>query len=201
MIRFFPKYSSLCQSQTIQILLWWYFITLVFSINFSWNPGWNILIWRKFILIFHMWIGKQMWFIPLAVLCHWITIIKRCIFHVMFLCSFIRYYGEIFYGGCWYSIMNVTLMILFFTSICIKAFFEVLLLQFWDGRYIVKFDEMISVVFHNNHWWHWFLPMNINFVLDYFSIAVWLTLYKHTRKNLAMRILLEKYVMHEKHLT
>ena len=61
-----------------------------------------------------------MWvIISLAVSCCWTSRRNRSILHVMFLCGFIRDNGNIFSGGCWYSTMNVTIMILIFTLICI----------------------------------------------------------------------------------
>ena len=95
------------------------FITLKVSINFSWNPGWNVLILRKFILIFNMWLSIWMWLIHLDVFCHCISRRKRSSFLVIFLYRIIREYWNMFSGGCWYSTINATLMIIFFTSICI----------------------------------------------------------------------------------
>ena len=97
----------------IPIFFSWYFINLDLCITFSWNIGWNCFVWRKCILIFHMWHDICMWLIPLYFFCYLTSRRNRSIFHEVSLYGFIRYYGDIFYGGCWYSTMNVTLMIFF----------------------------------------------------------------------------------------
>ena len=61
-----------------------------------------------------------MWLISPVVLFHWTAIINGYIFHVISLYRFISYYGNIFYGWCWCSNINVTVMILFFSYVCIK---------------------------------------------------------------------------------
>ena len=40
-----------------------------------------------------------------------------------------------------------------------------------DVSYKVQVDNMISVVFHNNHRWHLMLRDNAHWVLDYFQLS------------------------------
>ena len=76
----FPELSSLLCSYTFLKLLWWVFITLKVRINFSWNSGWNICIWRKWIILFNIWLVIWMWLIYLYVLCHHRTSRRKGIF-------------------------------------------------------------------------------------------------------------------------
>ena len=111
----------LCHSHSFQKHLWWFSITLEVSINFSGNPGLNILIWRKWILIFQMWLGIWMWIMNLAFSCHnWTSRRKKWISHVILLYGTMRGYGNMFSGDFCYSTINSTLMIIFFISICIE---------------------------------------------------------------------------------
>ena len=61
-----------------------------------------------------------MWIMPLSVLCHWTLIVNGSIFNVMFLYGFMWDCGDMFSGGVGITI-DFTLMILFFTSICIEG--------------------------------------------------------------------------------
>ena len=69
-----PVSLSLCYSQIILIVLWWFFIAFNGMINFSSNPGWNILIWRNWILLFQLWLGIWMWLMQLSVFCYHRTV-------------------------------------------------------------------------------------------------------------------------------
>ena len=142
--------------RTFKKILWWLFNILKVCINLIWNPGWIILIWRKWKINFDMWLGIWIWLIYLADLYHQRTNRRnRWIFFVVFLIGNMRDYGNMFSGGCWYSTMNDTLMINFFGFICFKkkAFVQFYYTNIVDVRYILNVDHMISVVFHNNHWW------------------------------------------------
>ena len=58
-----------------------------------------------------------------------------------------RDYGNIFSGGCWYSTMDVTLVGFFHFHMYLtkKSFVKFYYADIFDGRYIGKVDEMISI--------------------------------------------------------
>ena len=130
------------------------FITLKVSINFSWNPGWNVLILRKFILIFNMWLSIWMWLIHLDVFCHCISRRKRSSFLVIFLYRIIREYWNMFSGGCWYSTKcyfndNIFHFHMYLTN---NRFVQFYYADIVDVHHIVKVYNMIYIVVYDNTW-------------------------------------------------
>ena len=127
--------------------------------------------------------------------CHWSFRRNKSIFHVMFLYGIMRGYGEINSGGCCYSNINYTLMIIFFTSICIErrgilcsSFMTVLLMFVILWRLIILYLLLSTIIlggtgcFPRTSIVFWFI----------FTRAVWFTLYTHTQK-IATIILFEEF--------
>ena len=111
---------------------------------------------------------------------------KEVYFNVIFLYGFIRDCGNIFYGGCWYSSVNVTTMILFFTSICIKliivlwsSIITILLLVITSWR-LMKGPMILSTVILGGTGYFQQKPILFWII---FRRTTWLMLFKHTGKN------------------
>ena len=125
---------------------------------------------------------------------HWISRQKGSIVYVMLLEGFIRYYGIIFSRGCWHFTMNVTLMILFFTSICIKQIIVLcssimpILLMVVILWMLMTSTMLLSTIFLVDTGWSPFTPT----FWIIFSRDMWLTLYKQTikisNKNIVRKI-------------
>ena len=119
-------------------------------------------------------ISHKTWYmyvvLTLSVLCPWIS--RRILFwQVMLLCIIICYYWKIFSGCTWYSTTTVTKILVFLASIWMKWIRSLGVLysdNIVDGHYIFNVNEITSVVVHNNYWWSWLLPVNINFVPFFF---------------------------------
>ena len=167
--------------------MWWILITLKYSFNVSWKPGWNILIWKKCIFLFKVGIGLWMWVMHLAVFYHHRTSRKkRWILNVMFQLGNMRDYRNALYVGCWYSTMNATLMINFPPFICIEqgsvswSSIMLILLTFIILRSLIICSLLLSKIIPGGT--GCFSITQTVFCII-FTGEVWLTLYKHIHKN------------------
>ena len=163
------------------------FITLNVRINFSWNPGWNILIWMKWILLFQMWLVVIMRLMRLSVFCHHRNYRrKKGGGGVMLLFSKMRDYRNIFSGGDFYSTMNANLIIHFFPfiyivkiSVLYSSIMDILLTLIILCRLII-WCLLFSTIINGGAC---FLPIAPTAFWDIFAIAVRLRLYKNSQNN------------------
>ena len=145
------------------------FLALNCRINFSWNPGLYLLMWRNWILLLQLWLVIRLWIIHLAVFCYHITCRRNGWIVFIYCCS--RTKGIMEYCSCWvlgfqYEFYFDDTIFLFHTHYRKKCF-----MRFYHGDtvgvyYKVQVDSMIFG--HDNHWWQWVLPDNSNSVMDYF---------------------------------
>ena len=141
-------------------------------INLSWILGGNCFIFRKYILIFNIWLDVYTWFITLYMLCYQTYRTNGSVLQLILWCRRIRYYWNIFYWWRRYSTMDVTTMLRFFSSVWIKQ--RIVWWFFYSGdifysHYILWVDEMNSVLLQDTPLWRWLLPVNTNCVPDYFQ--------------------------------